>query len=49
MLSSEYDISVYDASYVALALHLKANLYTANSELLQELPGNAHHISTYKP
>lgn len=49
MLSSEYDISVYDASYVALALHLKANLYTADSELIQKFPENAHHISTYKP
>jgi predicted nucleic acid-binding protein len=49
MLSSEYDISVYDASYVALALPLKANLYTAGSELIQNFPENAHHISTYKP
>jgi len=49
MLSLKYDISVYDASYVALALHLKATLYTADSELIQKFPGNTQHISTYKP
>jgi len=48
-LSSKRDASVYDASYVALALHLKATLYTADSELIQKFPKNTQHISTYKP
>ncbi len=49
MLSSKRDISVYDASYLALALHLKVVLYTADSELIQKFPKNTKHISTYKP
>lgn len=49
MLSLKHDISVYDASYVALALHLKATLYTADSELIQKLPENTQHINNYKP
>jgi len=49
MLSSKYDISVYDASYVALALQLKATLYTADSELIQKFREYTQHISTYKP
>jgi len=48
-LSSKHDISMYDASYVALAIHLKATLYTADSELVQKFPKNTQHISTYKP
>jgi len=47
-LSSKHDISVYDASYVALALHLKVILYTADSELIQKFPKNTQHIGTYK-
>ena len=49
MLSSKYDISIYDASYVALALNLKATLYTADSEIIQKFPENTQDISTYKP
>jgi len=49
ILSSKYDISVYDASYVALALHIKVTLYTADSELAQKFPENTRHIRTYKP
>jgi len=49
MLSSRYDISIYDASYVALALNLNATLYTADSELIQKIPENTQHISTYEP
>lgn len=48
-LSSKYDISVYDASYVALALHLKATFYTADLELIQKFPENTQHINTYNP
>jgi len=49
ILSSKRDVSVYDASYVALALHLRVILYTADSELIQKFPENVQHISTYKP
>ena len=49
MLSSKYGVSIYDASYVALSIHLKATLYTADSELIQKFPESAKHISTYKP
>jgi len=49
MLSLKHDISVYDASYVALALHLNVTFYTADSELIQKFPKNAQHISAYKP
>jgi len=49
MLSSKYDVSVYDASYMALALHFKTTLYTADSELIQKFPKNTQHISTYEP
>jgi len=49
MLSSRHDISVYDATYVALAHHLEATLYTADSELIQKFPEKTQHISTYKP
>jgi len=49
MLSSKYDISVYDASYVALAFYLKATLYTADLELIEKFPDDTQHISRYKP
>lgn len=49
MLSSKHDISVYDASYVALALHLEVVLYTADLELIQKFPKNTQHITIYKP
>ena len=48
-LSSEHDISIYDASYVALAKLLDATLYTADSELIQKFPENARHIRFYEP
>jgi len=47
MVSSKHDISVYDASYVALALHLKASLLTADSEILKKFPQTARHIDAY--
>jgi predicted nucleic acid-binding protein len=46
-VSSKHGVSVYDASYVALALHLKAVLLTADSELLRKFPQNTQHINTY--
>jgi predicted nucleic acid-binding protein len=48
-LSSRHDISVYDAAYVALALHLKAPLYTADSELIEKFPEATRHIGSFKP
>ena len=45
-MSLRYDITVYDASYVALAMHLGATLYTADTELVKkEL---ARHISSFR-
>jgi len=46
-VSSKHNLSVYDASYVALALYLKATLLTADSELIQKFPKNTQHINTY--
>jgi predicted nucleic acid-binding protein len=41
-----HDITIYDASYVALALHLDATLYTADQELVRRIgPPRAIHIS----
>ena len=48
-LSSKYNISVYDASYLALALSLKTTFYTADMELILKFPENTKHISAYKP
>lgn len=48
-LSSRYGISVHDASYVALASHLKATLYTADSELVTRFPEKTQHIGNYRP
>ena len=48
-LSLKHDVSVYDASYIMLALHLKATLYTADSELIQIFPENTQHISAFRP
>lgn len=41
-----HDISIYDASYVALALHLDTALYTADQELVRRVgPTSVIHIS----
>lgn len=45
-LSLKYDITVYDASYAALAVHLDAPLYTADMELVRK--GLARHIDSFK-
>jgi predicted nucleic acid-binding protein len=42
-ISLRHNISVYDASYIALALHLKAVFYTADLELTQKFPKNSTH------
>jgi len=47
--SLRYDISIYDAAYVGLALHLHATLYTADEELVEKLPDDTRHIKSFKP
>ncbi|RLG37281.1 MAG: PIN domain nuclease, partial [Thermoproteota archaeon] len=51
-LSLSRGITIYDASYAALALHLDSPLYTADERLLRALGedfrGRALHISQYR-
>lgn len=47
-LSLKQDISVYDASYVALAIFLDTILYTADLELLEKFPENVQHVKNFK-
>jgi predicted nucleic acid-binding protein len=47
-ISLRHDVSVYDAAYIALALHLKAVFYTADLELTQKFPESAQHIGNVK-
>jgi len=44
-MSLRYDITVYDASYVALATHLGTTLYSADTELVEKKL--AQHISSF--
>lgn len=50
-IANELDITVYDASYVALAQEFETKAYTADSRLLDSLEGKyselAEHIRTY--
>ena len=46
-VSSEADVTIYDASYVALARTLKTKLYTADEELVKKFPKTAIHIREY--
>jgi len=50
-LSIEKNITVYDASYLALAIELKAKLYTADEKLIDKLGKEnrkyVRHIKTY--
>jgi predicted nucleic acid-binding protein len=46
-LSVRHDISVYDASYVALSSLIHAPLYTVDGELLRKFPRIARHIKSY--
>lgn len=48
-VSLEHEISVYDASYIALAMSLQATLYTADTDLTQKFPEIAQHIQSFKP
>ena len=51
-VSSRNDVTIYDASYIALAEHLQSVLYTADERLLARLtPGDrarSKHISEYR-
>lgn len=47
--SLKYDISICDASYIALALHLHTTLYTADLELVQKAPEYVKHIRDLDP
>jgi len=42
--SQKYNISIYDAAYLALASYLRASLYTADLELVQKAPRYVKHI-----
>jgi predicted nucleic acid-binding protein len=46
--SAKHDISVYDASYIALATRLKVPLFTADREILDKFPGKARHIRAFR-
>ena len=48
-LALSKDITIYDASYIALAQHLGAKLYTADNELAEKFPDTAVHIKQYHP
>jgi len=51
-LSIEKNITIYDASYLALAIKLKTKLYTADEKLINKLDIEdrkyVKHISTYQ-
>ena len=47
-LSLEHEISIYDASYIALATSLEATVYTADTDLTQKIPKVAQHIKAFK-
>lgn len=40
-------ITLYDSSYLALAAHLRAPLYTADDKLVAKAEDRARHISAY--
>ena len=42
------DITIYDASYIALALKFNTLLYTADQELVTKFPNIARHIRDYE-
>jgi len=46
-IAYKYNITVYDASYIALAMKLKTVLYTADDELLEKFPKITRHIRKY--
>ena len=46
-IAFEHNVTIYDASYVALAQHLNTVLYTADNELVQKFPKTAIHVGSY--
>jgi len=46
-IAYRHNITVYEASYIALAMKLKTVLYTADDELLEKFPKIARHIKKY--
>jgi len=46
--SLTHDVSVYDASYIALSAHLRMPLFTVDGEILEKFPTRARHIKTFK-
>ena len=50
-IANDLDITIYDASYIALAEQLDTTVYTADGNLLDDLEGDysemAEHIRTY--
>ncbi len=47
-VSLKNDISIYDASYIALSEHLHVPFYTADGELVEKFPRTAHHVKNFK-
>ncbi len=46
-ISVRHDISVYDASYIALASHLHLPFYTVDRKLLEEFPRVSRHVKNF--
>ncbi len=47
-VSVGHDVSVYDASYVALSMLLHAPFYTVDRELLEKFPRLARHVKGFQ-
>ncbi len=47
-LALKENITIYDASYIALALKFNTLLYTADQELVTKFPNIARHIRDYE-
>ena len=45
--AAKHDLTIYDASYIALAEHLNTKLYTADNELAEKVPENVATIEEY--
>ena len=46
-IAEENNVTIYDASYIALAETIKTKLYTADEELIAKFPNTATHIKQY--
>ncbi len=47
-LSLGHDISIYDASYIAMSILLHAPFYTVDRELLEKFPRIARHVKSFQ-